>query len=115
MTDAALATDGIVGPASIRALEAFLKRRGAEGERRLLALLNAFQGARYADLAEGRSANRAFIYGWLGRITERRHDRPLMLYRRQGRAPAPLVWDRRLHWVPSRVGSGRSNGHTHGP
>ncbi|MGJ3630122.1 putative peptidoglycan-binding domain-containing protein [Sphingomonas sp. MMS24-JH45] len=52
-TDAALATDGIVGPASIRALEAFLKRRGAEGERRLLALLNAFQGARYADLAAG--------------------------------------------------------------
>ncbi|MGJ3625939.1 putative peptidoglycan-binding domain-containing protein [Sphingomonas sp. MMS24-JH45] len=62
--------DGRDRRASIhRALEAFLKRRGAEGERRLLALLNAFQGARYADLAEGRSANRAFIYGWLGRIT----------------------------------------------
>jgi len=69
VTDAGLAVDGIVGPASVAALKTFLAKRGKEGENRLLALLNAFQGTRYAELAEGRAANRAFIYGWLGRVT----------------------------------------------
>ena len=68
VTDAGLAVDGVVGPASVGALKAFMAKRGKEGEDRLLALLNAFQGTRYAELAEGRSANRAFIYGWLARI-----------------------------------------------
>jgi len=68
--DGGLVVDGVLGAASLNALKAFLDKRGAEGERRLLALLNAFQGTRYAELAEGRSANRAFIYGWLGRIME---------------------------------------------
>lgn len=68
LTDGGLVVDGIVGPASIRRLTEFMQKRGLEGERRLLALLNAFQGTRYAELAEGRAANRAFIYGWLGRI-----------------------------------------------
>jgi lysozyme family protein len=68
LTDAGLVVDGNVGPATIAALKAFKAKRGAEGEKRLLALLNAFQGARYADLAEARAANRTFIYGWLARI-----------------------------------------------
>jgi lysozyme family protein len=68
LTNDGLSVDGVIGAASVASLRGFLKRRGAEGERRLLALLNAFQGARYADLAEGRAANRAFIYGWLARV-----------------------------------------------
>ncbi|WP_394662880.1 glycoside hydrolase family 108 protein [uncultured Sphingomonas sp.] len=68
LTDVPLVQDGQLGPKTIAALQDFIKRRGAEGEKRLLALLNAFQGERYASLAEGRAANRAFIYGWLGRI-----------------------------------------------
>ncbi|MEG3148654.1 glycosyl hydrolase 108 family protein [Sphingomonas sp. ZT3P38] len=60
--------DGAVGPATIGALQAFLRKRGAEGERRLLALLNALQGERYVSLAEGRVANEAFMYGWLARV-----------------------------------------------
>jgi len=68
VTDAGLAVDGNVGTATIAALKAFKARRGAEGEKRLIALLNAFQGTRYAELAEGRAQNRTFIYGWLGRI-----------------------------------------------
>jgi lysozyme family protein len=68
LTDAGLVVDGQIGEATLKALKAFLDKRGAEGETRLLALLNAFQGTRYAELAEGRSANRAFIYGWLARI-----------------------------------------------
>lgn len=68
LTDAALAVDGQVGTRTINALRGFIAKRGAVGEARLLALLNAFQGTRYAELAEGRRANRAFIYGWLARI-----------------------------------------------
>lgn len=68
LTSEALVMDGQIGPASLAALKDFLTRRGAEGERRLLALLNAFQGTRYAELAEGRPQNRDFIYGWLARI-----------------------------------------------
>lgn len=60
--------DGAAGPATRGALSAFLAKRGAEGERRLLALLNALQGERYVSLAEGRGANEAFMYGWLARI-----------------------------------------------
>jgi len=63
-----IAADGAVGPATIGALQAFLRKRGAEGERRLLALLNALQGERYVSLAEGRAANEAFMYGWLARV-----------------------------------------------
>lgn len=68
LTDRHLVVDGQIGPATLGALDDFLRRRGTEGERRLLALLNAFQGGRYADLAEGRPANRNFFYGWLARI-----------------------------------------------
>lgn len=62
-----LLVDGDLGPATIRALRVYLGKRGAEGERRLLALLNALQGERYLTLCEGRQANEAFLYGWLGR------------------------------------------------
>jgi lysozyme family protein len=60
--------DGACGPATRAALTAFLKKRGTEGERRLLLLLNAMQGERYLTLAEGRAANEAFLYGWLARV-----------------------------------------------
>lgn len=60
--------DGIAGAATRKALSAYLATRGAEGEARLLLLLNALQGARYVELCEGRAANEAFLYGWLRRI-----------------------------------------------
>lgn len=63
-----LIVDGSAGAATRAALSAYLAKRGAEGERRLLALLNAEQGERYLTLAEGRAANEAFLYGWLARI-----------------------------------------------
>ena len=49
------------------ALEAFLKRRGHRGETILIRALDALQGARYIELAEGRSANESFVYGWLAK------------------------------------------------
>ena len=60
--------DGRIGPATIGALTAFLNKRGKEGEARLLALLNALQGARYLSLAEATPSQEKFLYGWLGRI-----------------------------------------------
>ena len=61
-----LTPDGRVGAATLRALDAFLKVRGAaSGETVLLRALEALQGERYLRLAEKRPANEAFLYGWL--------------------------------------------------
>lgn len=61
-----LTPDGRVGPATLAALEAFLKIRGqSSGETVLLRALEALQGERYLRLAERRPANEAFLYGWL--------------------------------------------------
>lgn len=59
-----VAVDGAIGPATVKAMAAFLKRR-REGVSVLLKALNCLQGARYIELAEGREANEAFVYGWL--------------------------------------------------
>ncbi len=60
-----IAVDGDLGPATLAALTAFLKRRGKEGERVLLIALNVLQGARYFSIASSRPANEDFLYGWL--------------------------------------------------
>lgn len=60
-----IGVDGDVGPATLRALKAYLAKRGKDGEKVLLKGLNALQGARYVALAEGRSANEDFLHGWL--------------------------------------------------
>ena len=60
-----LLIDKHVGPATLRALDAFLACRGASGETVLLKALEALQGERYVRLAEQRPANEAFLYGWL--------------------------------------------------
>lgn len=63
-----LIVDGAAGQKTRDALSAYIRKRGREGERRLLALLNALQGERYLSLCEGRGANEAFLYGWLARV-----------------------------------------------
>lgn len=65
INNAGLATDGQIGPASLKALKAYVDKRGATGVKTLLKALNSLQATRYIELAEGRAANRAFIYGWL--------------------------------------------------
>ena len=60
-----LVPDGRVGPATLAALDSFLKLRKAGGETVLLRALDALQGERYLRLAERRPANEAFLYGWL--------------------------------------------------
>lgn len=58
--------DGLIGPATIRALNGLFNARGkvaAEGV--LLKGLNCSQGARYLDLARNRVQNEDFVFGWL--------------------------------------------------
>jgi lysozyme family protein len=68
-----LTPDGRIGPATLAALDTFLRIRGrSSGETVLLRALEALQGERYLRLAERRPANEAFLYGWLAnRIGER--------------------------------------------
>ncbi|MBV7256617.1 hypothetical protein KCG44_07445 [Pacificimonas sp. WHA3] len=54
-----------VDDATRGALSAFLRKRGTRGETVLVRALDALQGARYIELAEGRPANESFVYGWL--------------------------------------------------
>jgi lysozyme family protein len=60
-----IAVDGQIGPGTLGALAAYLKRRGAEGATVLIRAMNCLQGERYIDLSEKRQANEAFTYGWL--------------------------------------------------
>lgn len=60
-----IAEDGHVGPATLIALNAFLKRRGHEGETILCRGLNCSQGAYYLEITNKRVKNETFIYGWL--------------------------------------------------
>lgn len=60
-----IAVDGVTGPATLAALDAFLGHRGAAGETVLIKAVEALQGERYLALAERRPANEAFLYGWL--------------------------------------------------
>ena len=57
--------DRKIGPITLRALEAFLLKRGASGEAVLTKAIDALQGAYYVRLAESRPAQEAFLYGWL--------------------------------------------------
>ncbi|HCQ6836320.1 TPA: hypothetical protein OL653_004888, partial [Enterobacter hormaechei] len=60
-----LIADGFIGPRTISALKSYLARRGKEGELVMLRALNCSQGQRYLELAEQRSANETFVYGWV--------------------------------------------------
>jgi len=56
--------DGVIGPITLAALDAFLVGRDANGETVLVKAIDARQGERYVRLAEQRPANEAFLYGW---------------------------------------------------
>lgn len=60
-----VAEDGDVGPATLKALKAYVAKRGEEGVDVLLKLLNCLQGARYVQIVRGRPASEDFLYGWV--------------------------------------------------
>jgi len=57
--------DRTIGPATLRALRAFLRVRGPRAETILIKAVDALQGAHYVRLAEVRPSQEAFLYGWL--------------------------------------------------
>lgn len=59
-----IAVDRDIGPATLGALKAFLRFRGAQGVTVMLRALNAQQGARYLMLGQQRPANEDFMFGW---------------------------------------------------
>lgn len=56
--------DGDIGPATLRAFRAYLKKRKRKGETVLFNMLNCLQGAFYVTLAERREKDERFVYGW---------------------------------------------------
>lgn len=60
-----IAVDRQIGSLTLRALEAYLNKRGANCEAVMLKAIESLQGARYIKLAEKRRANEAFLFGWL--------------------------------------------------
>lgn len=64
-----LKVDGQLGPKTFSALEAYLKKRGSQGELVLYRMLNCCQGAHYNNLVDKREKDETFIFGWyLNRI-----------------------------------------------
>lgn len=57
--------DGVIGPATLAALRSFLQIRGHDGERVLLASLNAQLHQHYLELVEARQKDEEFFYGWV--------------------------------------------------
>ncbi len=60
-----IVVDRRIGPATLIALAAFFRQRGAGGQAVLLKAVEALQGAHYVRLAETRPSQEAFLYGWL--------------------------------------------------
>lgn len=60
-----LFVDGAIGQVTLDALRAFLRWRGAEGERVLYTALNCTQGVRYLEIAEKNQTQEDFLYGWV--------------------------------------------------
>lgn len=54
-----------IGNDAIASLEAYIKKRGKQGEHVMVKLLNILQGARYVAICQKREANETFLYGWL--------------------------------------------------
>ena len=59
--------DGVVGPVTVYVLGRFISLRGKEGERVMLAALNAQQGSRYIEIAEGSPTQERFEFGWFSK------------------------------------------------
>jgi lysozyme family protein len=61
-----IATDGSIGPKTIKTLRAFTDYRGADGLRVLLVAFNCFQAGHYIEITENNASQEDFIFGWFG-------------------------------------------------
>lgn len=56
--------DGDIGEHTLKCFRGLRNKRGIGGFEVLIKMLNCLQGSKYIDLAEKRSKDEAFIYGW---------------------------------------------------
>ncbi|MCW1478679.1 putative peptidoglycan-binding domain-containing protein, partial [Acinetobacter baumannii] len=50
---------------TLRALKTYLAKRGKEGEKVLVRVLNIMQGQRYIEICERNPSQEQFFYGWI--------------------------------------------------
>ena len=60
-----LAVDGAIGRGTLTALNDFATKRGQDGIKQLVKLLNCLQGTFYLELTERRAKDKAFLFGWI--------------------------------------------------
>lgn len=60
-------SDGLMGPATLSALDAYIAKRGATGKDYLIDAMLDMQSTYYIELAERREKDEKFIYGWQAR------------------------------------------------
>lgn len=64
-----IVVDGRIGTMTLAALAAFLSKRGSAGERVLILICDALQGARYVAIAEADPQQETFVFGWIANRT----------------------------------------------
>ncbi|NUF85130.1 glycoside hydrolase family 108 protein [Acinetobacter seifertii] len=60
-----LKVDGVYGSNTLGALKIYLNKRGKEGEKVLVRVLNIMQGQRYIEICERNKSQEQFFYGWI--------------------------------------------------
>nr|WP_284106491.1 putative peptidoglycan-binding domain-containing protein [Acinetobacter pittii] len=60
-----LEVDGVYGSNTLGALKTYLTKRGKEGEKVLVRVLNIMQGQRYIEICERNKSQEQFFYGWI--------------------------------------------------
>lgn len=56
-----LTVDGVYGPATLNGLKTYLAKRGKEGEKVLVRVLNIMQGQRYIEICERNPTQEQFF------------------------------------------------------
>lgn len=62
--------DGIIGPATLRSLDAFITARGTNGLNVLTHMIDSQRQVFLLEIAERTPSQRAFSYGWARRVAE---------------------------------------------
>ncbi|MBJ8441026.1 glycoside hydrolase family 108 protein [Acinetobacter junii] len=60
-----LVIDGVYGSSTLNALKTYMAKRGREGEKVLVRVLNIMQGQRYIEICERNPTQEQFFYGWI--------------------------------------------------
>ncbi|WP_042050186.1 glycoside hydrolase family 108 protein [Acinetobacter baumannii] len=60
-----LKVDGVYGSATLGALKTYLSKRGKDGEKVLVRVLNIMQGQRYIEICKRNPKQEQFFYGWI--------------------------------------------------